>query len=82
MNENAKLWVKALRSGFYVRGQGERLCFTPYPPRKDGKDCFSCLGVACDLYRHSPENETKADWEEKRNSFFKTFLRRSEDFKK
>lgn len=39
MNDNAKAWVKALRSGDYKQGRG-RL--------RDGK-FFCCLGVACDL---------------------------------
>jgi len=40
LNRNAKLWVKALRSGKYKQGK-EAL-------RRDNKFC--CLGVACDLY--------------------------------
>jgi hypothetical protein len=40
MNNNAKRWVKTLRSGKYQQGnnflrQGDRFC---------------CLGVACDIY--------------------------------
>ena len=41
MNENAKKWVAALRSGEYKQGQ--------YNLRSD-QDHFYCLGVACDLY--------------------------------
>lgn len=40
MNENAKKWVKALRSGKYKQ--------TTYRLRNDKGFC--CLGVACDLY--------------------------------
>lgn len=40
MNENARKWVEALRSGKYEQAQ-EQL-------RRD--DGFCCLGVACDLY--------------------------------
>lgn len=39
MNENAKKWVEALRSGKYKQGQGY-LRFN---------DKFCCLGVACDV---------------------------------
>lgn len=39
LNENAKKWVEALRSGEYQQGT-KFLC-------KDGKYC--CLGVLCDL---------------------------------
>jgi hypothetical protein len=41
MNENAKKWVEALRSGEFKQAR-ERL-------RKDR--AFCCLGVACELYR-------------------------------
>lgn len=40
MNDNAKKWVEALRSGEYKQGRGQ-LC--------DMKGRFCCLGVACDL---------------------------------
>jgi hypothetical protein len=40
VNENAKKWVAALRSGEYQQGK-DWLC-------KDGNYC--CLGVACDIY--------------------------------
>ena len=43
MNENAKLWVEALRSGEYEQGRGA-LCTIDEPK----KNC--CLGVACELY--------------------------------
>lgn len=39
MNDNAKAWVKALRSGDYKQGRGKL---------RDGS-LFCCLGVACDL---------------------------------
>lgn len=39
MNQNAKKWVAALRSGEYKQGKH----FLRY------KDCFCVLGVACDL---------------------------------
>lgn len=41
MNEFAKRWVSALRSGAYQQGKGA-LC-------ANGKYC--CLGVACEIYR-------------------------------
>ena len=41
MNDNAKAWVAALRSGEYQQTGGAL--------RYDGGYC--CLGVACDLYR-------------------------------
>lgn len=40
MNQNAKQWVEALRSGNYKQGYGQL--------RKQDKFC--CLGVACDIY--------------------------------
>lgn len=43
MNDNAKKWVDALRSGEYEQGK-EYLC-------KNDKYC--CLGVACALYQQS-----------------------------
>lgn len=51
MNDNAKRWVEALRSGKYEQGKnGLRT-----------KDKFCCLGVACDIYDNTiwdklPEN--------------------------
>ena len=45
MNDNAKLWVQALRSGEYKKGRWALR-------RQDkGRDKFCCLGVACDLYQ-------------------------------
>lgn len=41
MNENAKKWVKALRSREYDQGR-------EWLQTADGKYC--CLGVACDVY--------------------------------
>lgn len=43
MNDNAKKWVAALRSGYYKQGKGY-LC-------KDNHYC--CLGVACELFIES-----------------------------
>lgn len=40
MNDNAKKWVAALRSGDYKQGQNY-LC---------QGDCYCCLGVACELF--------------------------------
>lgn len=40
MNDNARLWIKALRSGEYEQTTGQL---------RDDKG-FCCLGVACDLY--------------------------------
>ena len=40
MNENARKWVAALRSGEYVQDVG----------RLRTQNGFCCLGVACDLY--------------------------------
>ena len=40
MNDNAKAWVKALRSGDYHQGEG----------RLRKNDSFCCLGVACDIF--------------------------------
>ena len=40
MNDNAKTWVEALRSGKYKQGTGQLRY----------EEEFCCLGVACDLY--------------------------------
>jgi hypothetical protein len=40
LNKNAKLWVKALRSGIYRQGKGVL---------RTTSNEFCCLGVACDL---------------------------------
>jgi hypothetical protein len=40
MNENAKKWIKALKSGKYKQGNGYL---------REG-DKYCCLGVACELY--------------------------------
>lgn len=44
MNENAKKWVEALRSGEYQQTQG-----TLRNMRRG--DSYCCLGVACEIYR-------------------------------
>ena len=49
MNDNAKKWVKALRSGDYKQGHG----------RLRTDDTFCCLGVACDLYA---QEHPEAKW--------------------
>ena len=43
LNENAKKWVAALRSGEYEQGRG---CL-----QMGGKFC--CLGVACEIYQQN-----------------------------
>ncbi len=43
MNDNAKMWISALRSGDYEQGIGSL---------KTGNN-FCCMGVACDLYSKS-----------------------------
>ena len=50
MNENARKWVAALRSGEYQQSGG-------YLRTKDG---FCCLGVACDIYMDSNDGN---EWE-------------------
>ena len=44
MNENARAWVAALRSGKYKQG---KRALHPTP------DTYCCLGVACDLYQRA-----------------------------
>jgi hypothetical protein len=56
MNENAKKWVAALRSGEYLQAR-------THLRREYG---FCCLGVACDLYAKS---HPEADWERRGNLF-------------
>ena len=48
MNDNAKKWVSALRSGEYKQGK-EVL--------RNISDQYCCLGVACDLYSKEHELE-------------------------
>ena len=43
LNENAKKWVAALRSGKYKQTKNVL-------HRTNGQDKFCCLGVACDLF--------------------------------
>lgn len=43
MNDNAKKWVEALRSGEYKQGKNYL----------SSDNYFCCLGVACDLYQKS-----------------------------
>jgi hypothetical protein len=45
MNENAKKWVAALRSGKYKQ------CKSVLKNTYKGEDSYCCLGVACDLYQ-------------------------------
>ena len=47
MNNNAKLWVEALRSGEYEQGSG-------WLQQQFIGDGYCCLGVACKVY----ENQT------------------------
>ncbi len=49
LNDNAKKWVEALRSGEYRQGDS-------YLYNKD-TDCYCCLGVACRVYEQETENE-------------------------
>ncbi len=44
LNENAKQWVAALRSGEYKQGKG---CL------RDEDDCYCVLGVPCELYHRA-----------------------------
>ena len=48
LNENAKAWVAALRSGDYTQTQKMLRRVT-----KENGTSFCCLGVACDLYRNT-----------------------------
>lgn len=56
MNDNAKKWVAALRSGEYRQGRGAL---------RSG-DEYCCLGVACDLY----SKETGVSWESEAETTF------------
>ena len=48
LNENAKAWVAALRSGDYT--QTKKML---HRVTKENENSFCCLGVACDLYKNS-----------------------------
>lgn len=52
MNENAKKWLKALRSGKYNQTRGHL---------RDSNG-YCCLGVACDIY--AKESGEDIEWEE------------------
>jgi len=45
MNNNAKKWLRALRSGEYKQEAGGL-----HSIDQEGNSTFCCLGVACDLY--------------------------------
>lgn len=57
MNENAKKWVEALRSGDYEQGK-RRLAV-----KNDGETKFCCLGVACELAIEAGLPITRVDLE-------------------
>lgn len=59
MNENAKKWVKALRSGEYKQGEG-RLAYS----KNNHEALYCCLGVACDLYKKENPDDFSVDFEE------------------
>ncbi len=65
MNDNAKMWVSALRSGVYVQARGSLRVESQELGTK-----FCCLGVACDLYSKSvgEGSWTEEGWFELRNS--------------
>lgn len=46
MNDNAKKWVEALRSGEFQQTTGKLVARSP-----DGVESHCCLGVACEVYR-------------------------------
>lgn len=50
MNENAKMWLNALRSGEYIQGRDALATMT-----SEGV-AYCCLGVACDLYRKNADD--------------------------
>ena len=62
LNENAKVWVAALRSGDYTQTKQMLHRVT------QDKASFCCLGVACELYRDSVGGEWVAvgnpEWNE------------------
>jgi hypothetical protein len=47
MNDNAKRWIEALKSGKYFQGQGV------LHQRKNAYNLFCCLGLACHLYQEA-----------------------------
>jgi hypothetical protein len=53
MNDNAKKWVAALRSGEFEQGRG-------YLQPSQDKHC--CLGVACEIYMRSGGNITTKEF--------------------
>lgn len=65
MNENARTWVAALRSGMYRQGQGRLRA-------PGGKFC--CLGVACDIYKDATGD---GGWREDANGY--TFRARKDE---
>ncbi len=65
MNDNAEMWVSALRSGEYEQALGSLRVESQELGTK-----FCCLGVACDLYSKSvgQGSWTEEGWFELRNS--------------
>lgn len=59
MNDNARKWIAALRSGEFRQGRGQL--------RRDNSYC--CLGVACELYRR----ENGGEWRHLGNGRFSFF---------
>lgn len=54
MNDNAKRWIAALRSGDYLQAAASGL--------RPLDDTYSVLGVACDLYPFGHWYEGTFDW--------------------
>jgi hypothetical protein len=57
MNDNARKWVEALRSGEFEQGRS----------RLRKGDQYCCLGVACELYRR--EHPDGPDWDDVEGEF-------------
>jgi hypothetical protein len=55
MNENAEVWIKALKSGKYIQATGSlsKIETTDPEDKTITVTSFCCLGVACDLFNRS-----------------------------
>ena len=54
INNNAKKWLRALRSGSYTQGSGGL-----HSIDQEGTSTFCCLGVACNLYLKGNDIQTR-----------------------
>ena len=76
MNDNAKKWVKALRSGNFNQTTNTLRRHTEGPPTYNGPGepvGYCCLGVACEMFHQEhPEKLTRVDREDGETTYMPT----------